>query len=132
MLRNDAKGLLAELHAAMAAVHESARNSGTATEGAAPAAAPPTPPSTHAAGVAESPTAGPAFAVVTSVQPNSPASEAGLQEGDRVCQAGNVRASAGAVQAVAAQLQVREAQNDVSVGAAVAELWPSLASRLAG
>ena len=107
MLRNDAKALLAEQHAAMAAVHESARNSGTVTEGSVPAAAPATPPGARVVSGAADVAAGVPFAVVTSVQRDSPASEAGLQEGDCICQAGSVRASAGAVQAIAAQLQVR-------------------------
>jgi 26S proteasome non-ATPase regulatory subunit 9 len=109
MLKNDAKSLLSDLHAAMIAVHESARNSGTASEGQprlisqqAPQAA--SSPSADAVPSAEETEP---FAHIVSVEAGSPADEAGLQIGDKLCRVGTIGASPGAVNAIAAHLQVR-------------------------
>jgi hypothetical protein len=104
MLKNDAKSLLSELHAAMVAVHESARNSGTASEGR-PALLAEDQETISSANVVSNSASAP-FARIVSIEPGSPADDAGLHIGDKLCKVGTLRASPGAVNAIAAHLQV--------------------------
>jgi 26S proteasome regulatory subunit N4 len=109
MRKNDAKSLLSDLHAAMVAVHESARNSGTASEGHPRLIAQKAPQTSNSPSADALPSAGgePApFAHIVSVEAGSPADEAGLQVGDELCKVGTIGACPGAVNAIAAHLQV--------------------------
>jgi hypothetical protein len=99
-LVNDHMGLMNELHAALTALHEAARHAGTATEGVRDGGG-----EAEAAGGGAQSCA--AFAVITQVEVGSPAAGAGLNEGDRVVQVGDVASGPRAVASVAARLPVR-------------------------
>lgn len=109
MLTNDVIKLTSDLHAALTAVHESARNSNTVSEGAPRDVAmhDAEPAATCAGtGLAQG-GSGAAVARVTHVEEGSPADAAGLHVGDTITRFGDVPAGQGAVQAIAARLAVR-------------------------
>ena len=106
MLTNDVIKLTSDLHAALTAVHESARNSNTVSEGAPRDVAMHNAATSAGTGLAQG-GSGAAVARVTHVEEGSPADTAGLHVGDTITRFGDVPAGQGAVQAIAARLAVR-------------------------